>query len=354
MPVFPAEGPVTLHVQFPAGDLDIAATRREDAVVEVRPANPSRSADVRFAEKTHVEYVNGTIHIEAPERPLSLGRDPRLKILIGLPERSRVEFATSSANARMTGPLGDVSVRTSSGDTRVSHCAAFDVNTSSGDVTCDVIEGDARLKSSSGDIELGEVYGTATVGLASGTLDLGMVGGAAGVKTSSGNVRIGQADGSVEVKSTSARVTIETISAGDVSVTSSSGNVRIGRASGSVQVTSTSAGVTIETMTAGDVSVTSSSGNVRIGRASGSVQVKSTSAGVTIDSITAGVASVTSDSGNVRVGVAEGTSAWLDVSSTSGKVASSLEQADKPDDGERAEIHVQTGSGSVAITRAHA
>ncbi|GAA3512439.1 hypothetical protein FHR32_000934 [Streptosporangium album] len=281
MPAFPTSGPVTLHVKFPAGDLDITATQREDAVVEVRPANPSRSADVQLAADTRVEYVNGTIHVETPERPLSMGRSPRLEVLIGLPEGSRVDFKTASADARMAGPLGEVSVRTASGDTRISHCATLDVNTASGDVICDVTGGDVRLKSSSGDIRLREVYGKAEIVTASGDLDLGVVGGGATVK--------------------------------------------------------------------------SASGNVRIGGAGESVQVKGASADVTVESITAGAVSVTTASGDVRIGVAAGTSAWLDVSSLSGRVASSLEQSDRPaDDGAKAEIHVRTLSGDISIIRAHA
>ncbi|MFJ2031667.1 DUF4097 family beta strand repeat-containing protein [Streptosporangium sp. NPDC087985] len=279
MPAFPTSGPVALQVKFPAGHLNINATAREDAVVEVRPADPSRSADVQFAERTRVEYINDTIFVEAPERPLSMGRTPRLEVLIGLPEGSRIGFRTASADARMTGPLGEVAIKTASGDVQVDLCTDFDAKTASGDVTCDVTEGGAHVKTASGNISLREVYGEASIFTASGTIELGSASGATTVSTASGNVRIRRAGESFRVKSASADVTVESVVRGSVTVNTASGDV--------------------------------------------------------------------------EVGVATGTSAWLDVSSLSGKVGSSLEQTERPDDGEKAEIHVRTLSGDISITRSH-
>ncbi|MFF5209019.1 DUF4097 domain-containing protein [Streptosporangium sp. NPDC000396] len=279
MPVFQTSGPVTLDVKLPAGDLNITATSREDTAVEVRPANPSRSADVKCADKTRVEYVDGTIYVEAPEPQLSLGRPPKLEILVGLPEGSRIDFAAASADTRMTGRLGDVTVTTASGDVRIDRCTGLAVRTESGDVTCDVTEGSARVRTSSGRISLREMYGEAEVTTASGKIDLGTVGGDATVKSASGDVRIRTAGGSVQVKSASADVTVESVARGNLSITSSSGDV--------------------------------------------------------------------------KVGVARGTSAWLDVSSVSGDVDSSLERTDQPADGEdKVELHVRTMSGDISITRA--
>ncbi|MDP9865923.1 MULTISPECIES: DUF4097 family beta strand repeat-containing protein [Streptosporangium] len=279
MPAFQTPAPITLRVDFASGDLDITAAPRTDTVVEVRPANPSRSIDVEYAEETRVEHAGGTVSVEAPRRFLSLGRTPRLKIVVGLPEGSRVDFTTASADARMTGPLGEVSADTASGDVRIDHCAGLAVKTASGDVICDVTAGGAQVRTASGDVGLREVRDGASVTTSSGKADLGVVGGAATVKTASGAVRIRQA---------------------------------------------------------GD-----------------SLQVKSASADVTVDSVAHGGVWVNTASGDVVIGIPTGTSAWLDVSSISGRVGSSLEQSDQPtDDGAKAEIHVKTVSGDIAITRA--
>jgi hypothetical protein len=277
MPAFPTPGPVTLFVRFPAGDLDITATPREDTVVEVRPANPSTSADVRLAEEFRVEYVDGTVFVEAPKRLLSTGHTSTMRIIVGLPEGSQVDFGTAAADTRMTGSLGEVVARTASGNVRVDRCATFDAHTATGDVICDVIEGDAHVKTASGDIGLREIHGETSITTASGSIDLGAAHGATVVKAASGNVRIRRAGESVQVKGATTDVTVESVVRGNVSINTASGDA--------------------------------------------------------------------------RVGVAVGTSAWLDVFSLSGNIASSLEQTDHPDDGEKAEIHIKTLSGDISITR---
>ncbi|WP_031158509.1 DUF4097 family beta strand repeat-containing protein [Streptosporangium roseum] len=232
MPVFQTSGPVALQVKFPAGDLNITAAPREDTLVEVRPADPSRSLDVECAERTRVEQIDGTIFIEAPERHLTLGRTPRLEVVVGLPEGSRVDSVTASAGVRMTGALDDVSVKTASGDVRIDRCSGLTAKTASGDVTCDVTEGDAYVKTASGDVGLREVRGGAEISTSSGRTELGVVGGSATVKSASGRVRIRAAGGSVQVKSASADVTVDTVARGNVSVKSSSGDVVIGVTAG--------------------------------------------------------------------------------------------------------------------------
>ncbi|SNS05357.1 Putative adhesin [Streptosporangium subroseum] len=279
MPVFQTPGPVALQVRFPAGDLRITATPREDTVVEVRPANPSRSADVQGAEQIRVEHLDGTIFVTAPEQHLSQSSGSNLEILIGLPEGSRVDFTTASADVRMTGRLGEVTAKSASGDTWIDCCTGLSANAASGDVTCDVTEGDAWVKTASGDVGLRDVHGEATVTTASGRSELGTVGGAVAIQTASGRSRI---------------------------------------------------------RAAGD-----------------SVQAKSASADVTVESVIRGSVAINTISGNVEIGVVPGTNAWLDVSSMSGGVGSSLDQADQPTDGgEQVEIHARTLSGDISIIRA--
>jgi DUF4097 and DUF4098 domain-containing protein YvlB len=279
MPIFQTPGPVALQVRFPAGNLQIIATPREDTVVEVRPANPSRSVDVEGAEQTRVEHLDDTIVVKAPERRLSLGHGPNLEILIGLPEGSRVDFTTASADVRITGRLGEVTAKSASGDIRIDCCTGLSAKSASGDVTCDVTEGDAWVKTASGDVSLGDVHGEATVTTASGRSELGTVGGAITIRTASGRSRI---------------------------------------------------------RTPGD-----------------SVRVKGASSDVTVESVVRGRVVIDTASGDVEVGVVPGTSAWLDVSSASGGVGSSLDQADQPaDSGEQVEIHARTLSGDISIIRA--
>ncbi|MFC7648892.1 DUF4097 family beta strand repeat-containing protein [Streptosporangium lutulentum] len=58
--------------------------------------------------------------------------------------------------------------------------------------------------------------------------------------------------------------------------------------------------------------------------------MKSASADVTVDSVVRGTVAVNTASGDVEIGVVPGTSAWLDVSSTSGDVGSSSTRPTSP------------------------
>ena len=66
-----------------------------------------------------------------------------------------------------------------------------------------------------------------------------------------------------------------------------------------------------------------------------------------------GTVELTTTSGVLEVGIRAGTAAWLDVSSTSGKVRNSLDARDNPDGfTETVEIHAHTDSGDIVVRRA--
>ncbi len=50
MPVFDTPEPIIATIEVGVGDIRIAASEREDTVVEVRPSDSSRSADQQAAE----------------------------------------------------------------------------------------------------------------------------------------------------------------------------------------------------------------------------------------------------------------------------------------------------------------
>ncbi len=118
-----------------------------------------------------------------------------------------------------SGRLGNVELKTASGDITVEHVAGFRVQSASGDVRGVTVDGEARIQTVSGDVRLGTVTGPVTATLVSGdfAIDAALIDLSA--KTVSGDQRIGA------------------IQEGQISVQSVSGDVRIGvrpgRASGS-------------------------------------------------------------------------------------------------------------------------
>lgn len=103
----------------------------------------------------------------------------------------------------------------------------------------------------------------------------------------------------------------------------------------------------------GDLRVAGLYGDVRISRAEGGVAAKTAYGGVRIDEVVRGTVELTTTSGVLEVGIRAGTAAWLDVSSTSGKVRNSLDARDNPDGfTETVEIHAHTDSGDIVVRRA--
>ena len=68
MPTFDTPAPISVVLEVGAADIHIEASQRTDTVVEVRPTDPSRKADVTAAEQTRVEYAAGQLLVKAPRR----------------------------------------------------------------------------------------------------------------------------------------------------------------------------------------------------------------------------------------------------------------------------------------------
>src|SRR5262249_15902452 len=74
MPTFDTPQPISVNLELGVGDIRIAASDRDDTVVEVRPTDPGKKADVTAAEQTRVEYVDGRLLVKAPKGFRQYGR----------------------------------------------------------------------------------------------------------------------------------------------------------------------------------------------------------------------------------------------------------------------------------------
>ena len=57
MRTFDTPEPISVTVELGVGDLRIVASDRTDTMVEVRPSDAAKKADVTAAEQTRVEYA---------------------------------------------------------------------------------------------------------------------------------------------------------------------------------------------------------------------------------------------------------------------------------------------------------
>ncbi len=171
----------------------------------------------------------------------------------------------------------------------------LDVKTGMGDVRIDEA-GSAKIRTGFGEVTVGRVRGDADVKTGSGRIDIGAVGGSATVKNSNGDTHLGEVDGPAQFHN----------------------------ANGTIQVDSARSHVTAKTAV----------GDVRLGRLSqGATEAKTAC-------------------GQIDVGVLDGVSAWLDLSTTFGRVNNELEDTGRPPvAAQTIEIRAHTAVGDINVRR---
>jgi DUF4097 and DUF4098 domain-containing protein YvlB len=214
MPVFETVDPVAIRISSPAGLVVVDTWDEARVDVDVTPMRGDEGSR-QAADETRVEATERSgrhqIAIEVPKREgrfVFLGRSPELRIAIRCPEGADVELSTHSADFEARGALGEVEVRSASGDASLDDARSLVFNTASGDLSAGRVSGPLTSKGASGDVEVRAVSGRAQVG------------------TVSGDVRLGRTDDAVYVKAVSGDVDLESIGA-DVRVSAVSGDVSI-------------------------------------------------------------------------------------------------------------------------------
>ena len=184
--------PLELQASIPAGDIEVETV----------------DGDERLVEQTQVTHDGNRLVIAFQgKKPfgitISIGDfsfgSRQLSVRVRVPHGTTAVFQTASGDMKAAGRLGEVDVKTASGDFRLRG----------------EIERDAVIKTVSGDAQLDRV------------------GGDLKAQTVSGDVHAGWIGGSVEAKSVSGDVRFDSVREGSASFTSVSGDIEIGIASGS-------------------------------------------------------------------------------------------------------------------------
>jgi len=217
VPSFDTPGPVALEVDIPAGDVSIRTWDEPRVEVEVSPGRGDEGSQQAAAE-TRVEATTRAgrqeIVVRAPKREGRfgfLGRSPELDVTIRCPEGAGLELTTHSADLDVRGRLGDVAVRSASGDAALGDTASLSVTTASGDVSAGAVGGSLTVKSASGDVSVRSVAGEASIGTVSGDVRVGETAGAATVNAVSGDVELDAAGKGARVNSVSGDVRIASV-----------------------------------------------------------------------------------------------------------------------------------------------
>ncbi|MFJ9721933.1 DUF4097 family beta strand repeat-containing protein [Streptomyces sp. NPDC101209] len=177
MQKFDTTAPVHAVLGIPAGRVQLIAADRADTTVEVRPADASKSRDVKAAQQIEAAYGDGVLRVTAPEAKNQLfGPSGAVEVTVQLPTGSRVEATAGGTELRVVGRLGDLSFEGAYRQIKIDEAASVRLTAVDGDVEIGRLGGSAHISTARGDIRIAEA--------GRGTLDL---------RTESGDITVAAA-----------------------------------------------------------------------------------------------------------------------------------------------------------------
>ncbi|MFH8349882.1 DUF4097 family beta strand repeat-containing protein [Streptomyces sp. NPDC018045] len=227
MPSFDTPEPISATAHVEAGSVRFTAGDRTDTVVEVRPRDPKRDADVRAADQTEVRYGSGDLTIRTPKSHL-FGRTGIVDVTVELPTNSRVDMTGAWTQVLGEGRLGEVRVKTSSGDVRLDTTGPLKLTASHGSITVDRVEGTAEITTSSGSLRLGLLDGPAVLKNSHGTTTVGAATGTLRVSGAHGDIDIARAESSVVATTAHGTLRVADVVRGTVQLETSYGAIEVG------------------------------------------------------------------------------------------------------------------------------
>ena len=182
MQTFATPAPITAILAVPAGRIQVTAADQADATVEIRPADPAKSRDVKLAARVTAAYSDGVLRVTAPAANRVLGSSGAVEVTVQLPAGSAVQAKAASAQFTTGGPLGEVTFDSAQGTVRVEQAATARLTVVDGDITVGRLGGDAQVRTARGDIRITEATrGTLTLRTETGAITVGAAAGVSGV-----------------------------------------------------------------------------------------------------------------------------------------------------------------------------
>jgi hypothetical protein len=231
MPTFDTPEPISVTVELGVGDLRIVASDRTDTMVEVRPSDAAKKADVTAAEQTRVEYAGGRLLIKAPKSWRQFtwrGGGESIDVQVELPAGSHLRGETGVAALRCQGRLGECRYKTGVGDIQLDQAGAVQLRTGVGDLTVEQADGDAELTTGSGSVRIDHIDGAAVVKNSNGDTWIGEVTGNLQVNAANGRISVDRARERVAAKSANGDVRLGEVAHGAVLAQTGFGKVEIG------------------------------------------------------------------------------------------------------------------------------
>ncbi|MFB7713766.1 DUF4097 domain-containing protein [Streptomyces sp. NPDC056105] len=228
MPSFDTPQPISVIANVAAGSIQFSASDRLDTVVEMRPRDPKKDKDVRVAEQTEVTYANGVLTIRTPKGRYLVGPTGSVDVTVELPTGSRIDTTGAWTQVVGEGRLGEVRVKTSSGDVRLDSTGPLQLTASHGTITVDHVEGLAEITTSSGSLRVGVVDGPAVLKNSHGSTTVGTAIGDLRVSGANGDIDIRRAESSVTATTAHGTLRLGDVARGTVQLETSYGAIDIG------------------------------------------------------------------------------------------------------------------------------
>ncbi|MEN8652077.1 DUF4097 family beta strand repeat-containing protein [Streptomyces sp. 21So2-11] len=228
MPSFDTPQPISVTAHVAAGSIQFVAADRTDTVVDVAPRDPKKDRDVRAAEQTEVAYSGGTLHIGTPKGRYLVGPTGAVDVTVELPTGSRVDMTGAWTQVLGEGRLGEVQVKTSSGDVRLDTTGPLKLTASHGSITVDRVEGAAEITTSSGSLRVGTVDGSAVLKNSHGATTVGTATGDLRVSGANGDISIERAENSVTATTAHGTLRVADVARGTVQLETSYGAIDVG------------------------------------------------------------------------------------------------------------------------------
>ena len=217
MHAFDTPGKTRLRVKNAAGLISVDPSENGRTTVELEALRED-DATHEAIERATVELNGNEVTVEIGVGAkgfgvgpawISFGRTPQVGIRIRCPEGTDLECTTASADVSAGGRLGEVELKTASGDIAVEEVAGLRVQSASGDVRGKTVAGEARIQTVSGDVRLGTVMGPVSATLVSGDFAIDDAHVDLSAKTVSGDQRIGAVrEGQIMIQSVSGDVRV--------------------------------------------------------------------------------------------------------------------------------------------------
>jgi hypothetical protein len=232
MPTFETPQPIAVTVDVFVGQVEVIASDRTDTVVEVRPSDVTRKADVRGAQETTVEFAAGYLTVRGPGgwRMYTLPRawhTPCIDVTIEVPTGSRLHGTGNMCRWLVTGELGQCELKTSFGDIQLEKAGPVALQTA-GNITVDQVVSRANITTGTGIVRIREIDGSAVVKNSNGDSTIRDVSGDLQVNAANGNITVERPRGSVTAKTANGSIRIGDASRGTLRLETSVGELEVG------------------------------------------------------------------------------------------------------------------------------